>query len=529
MDKPPREQVEIRSETDDADNGRRNHPSAPPQPSSQPASRERRSAVRFQSGSSHGDEDVLDNDQPKPAFVDLAAQAAQATSEIPSAHEASLNRDWSNESIFGSESHLRMSESPTGISGSEDEKPVRVAKRSSEEEPRKGGRRERSSGHKHPHFVPLEAPESEIGEQKSHFHLREKRASVRSPASSPLGVQEKPRLFGTESPFLDASRRTYQSLGPEPPRSASRRGSTQFTFSPDNSWNDEEYFPFRPPQSVPDGSGVSHNDADDASERSTSITKENWIKGAVSWLWICQADVLPGYVATPWQDHFPESTCFGTIAIMLEALSHFTNVSTLQYVERLPHCESWIFEGKSTYPCYAINARGGMIVKADYKCAKFNALMTKIPPIQLLHPDPSKRHPGHAHRTNSTSVIVDSLAELMSLDSWLSFCGRLPEICNGRNNLLQKMPALVQKLMTDFEYEFGNIDRSAAEGGLQLIKEMAHLVLDELGRLMLEEGERLFTIVAVLRAAKMALCVVQGPRTEMLRDILLRDVQVYLV
>jgi hypothetical protein len=116
----------------------------------------------------------------------------------------------------------------------------------------------------------------------------------------------------------------------------------------------------------------------------------------------------------------------------------------------------------------------------------------------------------------------------MALDSWLSFCGRLPEICNGRNNLVRDMPALVQKIMSDFEYEFRNVDRTATEGGWQIIKEMADLVLHELEKLTLDDGEQLFTIVAVLRAAKMALCVVQGPSTVMLRDILLRDVQVYV-
>jgi hypothetical protein len=58
---------------------------------------------------------------------------------------------------------------------------------------------------------------------------------------------------------------------------------------------------------------------------------------------------------------------------------------------------------------------------------------------------------------------------------------------------------------------------------------LAQLILHTLEKEMLSEGEQLFAIVAVVRAAKMALCIVHGPSTVKLRDILVHDVQVYLV
>jgi hypothetical protein len=258
-----------------------------------------------------------------------------------------------------------------------------------------------------------------------------------------------------------------------------------------------------------------------ATDGPLSSTDFGQFDGDVNWFWICQADVIPGYFATPWASKFSASTCSGAIAVMVTALEWFTDDSSLVYVDAIPHCETWIYDGHSTHPSYAINAMGGIVVSAKYKRVKFETLAMPIPPIQLLQEHTLARRNAH--------TLVQSLSELMALDSWLSFCGRLPEIYNGRNNLIRSMPALVQKLMSDFAYEFSNVDRTAAEGGWQLMKEMAVLILHELDQLVLEEAEQLFTLVAVLRAAKMAMCVVQGSNTAMLREILLKDAQVHLV
>ena len=251
-------------------------------------------------------------------------------------------------------------------------------------------------------------------------------------------------------------------------------------------------------------------------------------KGSVDWFWICQTDVVPGYVATPWQGLFPQSTCFGAIATMLEVLRYFTDNQTLRYMEKMPHCEQWAYRGRSTHPSYAINAMGGIIILRKYPRVQFGSLATSIPPIELLR---SKEHqlswtPGFG---DDSHTVIERLGEIMGLDSWLSFCGRLPEICDGRNNLLRRMPSLVQKLMTDFEYEFQTLDRTASEGGFQIIAETAGMLKRELERHDLSDGEQLFTAVAVLRTAKMALCIAQGPSTAKLRDNLVHDVPVYLV
>lgn len=249
-------------------------------------------------------------------------------------------------------------------------------------------------------------------------------------------------------------------------------------------------------------------------------------KGEMNWLWICQTDVIPGYFATPWQGLFSESVCLGAIKTMLEVLPHFTG--QVRYVESLPQYEDWVRQGRSTHPSYAINAMGGIIVSGKYSRVPFDSLRTRIPPIQLLRSyDYQVNQPASMYGTASS--VRERLGELMALDSWLAFCGRLPEICDGGNNLLRRMPALIQKIMHDFDYAFRTLDRTATEGGFQIIKEMAMIVLGELDRQHLSDAEQLFTTMAMLRSAKMALYVIQGPSTVKLRDILLNDVQVHLV
>lgn len=68
----------------------------------------------------------------------------------------------------------------------------------------------------------------------------------------------------------------------------------------------------------------------------------------------------------------------------------------------------------------------------------------------------------------------------MALDTWLTFCGRLPEICDGRKFLLRRTPALIQIMMDDFDYEFRDLDRMEMEGGSQIIKNTAKFITDEL-------------------------------------------------
>lgn len=259
----------------------------------------------------------------------------------------------------------------------------------------------------------------------------------------------------------------------------------------------------------------------------TPMVKTTLGDGLIKWLWICQIDVLPGYFANPWHDYFSRETCLGAIVAMSEALEYYTDRSTLAYVDSLPWCEQWMYRGQTTHPSYAINAMGGVIIPGEYDLVKFECFGSQMPVIQLLGSYHRQIDPS-CHQ-GSDSRVIESLTELMAIDSWLSFCGRQPEIYDGRNNLLQSMPMLIQKLMSDYEFEFSTLDRTSADGGHQIVKELAGLITHTLEKLLLSEEEQLFTIMAMMRAAKMALCLLNGPTTARLRDIFLRDVQVYLV
>lgn len=247
--------------------------------------------------------------------------------------------------------------------------------------------------------------------------------------------------------------------------------------------------------------------------------------GEVKWLWICQTDLIPGYFATPWKDLFSEAVCIGAISVVLRALDAFTDSSTRKYVSANEHGLNWIRAGKTTYPSYAINAMGGIVIAGTYQPVEFEMFSQRIPPIELLH---SYEHQVNRKFHQDTQTVMDNLAELMGLDCWLSFCGRLPEIYDGPSNLLRHLPALVQHIMSDFEFEFANLDRTSNNGGFQIIQDIADSLIGALKKQNLIDPEQLFALVALLRAAKMALCVIHGTDTKNLRDVFLHDVQVYL-
>ncbi|KAG7004548.1 hypothetical protein G7Y79_00024g054980 [Physcia stellaris] len=247
--------------------------------------------------------------------------------------------------------------------------------------------------------------------------------------------------------------------------------------------------------------------------------------GEMNWLWICQADVIPGFLATPWKAVFSEDICIGAVSVTLCILERFTDSSNFGYVDIQERCQAWIDAGRSTYPSYAHNANGGVVVSGIYKPVKFVSLETQIPPIELMH---SYNHQVDRAYFHSTEIVRENLGELMGLDSWLSICGRLSEISGGPTNLLRTLPTLVQRIMTEFNLEFSSLDRTSSDGGLRIIQTIA----DSLLQLFVEQGlsspEQLFTTVALLRTAKVALCVARGSDTSGLTDILVHDVQVYM-
>ena len=251
--------------------------------------------------------------------------------------------------------------------------------------------------------------------------------------------------------------------------------------------------------------------------------------GAVNWFWICQADIVPGYFATPWKELFSEAVCIGAISTILKGLDVLTDSSTRRYVKTQQRCQDWIRAGKVTYPSYAVNAKGGVVVSGIYRPVPFAGFPNHLPPIELLHSYDSQVRRGVRHQQEPLSIIIDDMAELMGLDTWLSFCGRTPPIQDGPSNLLRTLPALAQRILSDFEFEFANLDRTTStDGGFELIQTVAESLIDALAEQNLSEPERLFAMVGFLRAAKTALCVVRGSDTAKLLKVFEQDIQLYL-
>ena len=252
-------------------------------------------------------------------------------------------------------------------------------------------------------------------------------------------------------------------------------------------------------------------------------------RGAFTWRWASQMNVTPGYCATPWSDGTKIQAAIAQISVVLEALSARFDKKLLFYVpdDRLwEPALNWAREGHSTWPSYAVNARGGVVVDGDYIGAKLPGFARPIARIELFQ--------DYSFQSNQSPLRGDlwdqiRLAELMMLDSWLSICGRAPEIVDGKSSLLRNMPALIEHVMLEFYEDFKSIDRSANEGGFQLIQDVARDLMDFLADEGLSQAEQLFTLGALLRTCKMDVCIILGPDTIEVMDILSRDIRVWLV
>ncbi|KAL8884460.1 MAG: hypothetical protein Q9215_007501 [Flavoplaca cf. flavocitrina] len=262
----------------------------------------------------------------------------------------------------------------------------------------------------------------------------------------------------------------------------------------------------------------------DASSITLATSKSDYT-GDMKWFWICQADVLPGYFATPWRGLFPCAECIGTISVLLTSLEPFTKKTNFQYAATQNHNRQWLHQGRTTYPSYAHNAAGGVVVAGTYRATIFSSFKSPIAPLEL--------YKGYEHQVDrnlsyTAQTVIDSTAEIMGLDTWLSISGRQPEITEGLSGLLKSLPTLIQQIMTDFHLEFTSVDRTSKDGGSRIINTISDSILVYLKEHGLTEAEQLFCLVALLRTVKMALCVARGTDTTMLRDVLIYDVQVYL-
>ncbi|KAL8868919.1 MAG: hypothetical protein Q9198_008020 [Flavoplaca austrocitrina] len=242
------------------------------------------------------------------------------------------------------------------------------------------------------------------------------------------------------------------------------------------------------------------------------------------WKWFSQMDIVHGYWATPWQSPYSMKGAFSAI---LEALSTRLNKRNLQYISPSGEVEEvleWTSGGRSTWPMYAINARGGVIVQEDKTKFQFPGFASKIAAVKLLHD-----HRWQVERYTELTQNDEKLAELMMLDSWLSICGREPEILDGASDLRRNMPLLIQFIFEQFGTRFEDLDCTANEGGLQHIQSVARSLLATLDDERLSAAEQIFTIVAMLRTAKVGSCIASGPKTLAVADVLDTDTRVWLV
>lgn len=215
-------------------------------------------------------------------------------------------------------------------------------------------------------------------------------------------------------------------------------------------------------------------------------------KETISWFWICQMNIIPGYWATPWAVQFSSEhsgpdkisidSCFGGLAVALQTLSSFTKPTSFQYISKYPD-ESLRAFYSNTFSCppfipdqlhknVVIKSGLNDLITFQTSDTEISLFETPIPPLGLLHSYSYqvKRYPG-----NDDETIIEKQLELAFLDSWLSITSSTPEIQDYR--LVLHTPAIIQKLLKLFEEDFRQLDRTALEGGLEEIHKLKEKLL----------------------------------------------------
>lgn len=257
----------------------------------------------------------------------------------------------------------------------------------------------------------------------------------------------------------------------------------------------------------------------------------------VDMFWFCQMDIFRGTWATCWEAKVPYSCLVGAVTVVLECLLGFLPTTTGRCIlytsddraawKSYRSTSKWLLSGHGTYPAYAFNARGGVIAEGCYDRVRIPAFGKEIIPALMLLYDYDWQVSDHPRDMKGWNEELN--VELMYLDSWLSWVGRLDAITKGPNQLLKRTPSLVQLLIDEFDVDFTYIDASIMDGGLQNIQSLAASVMDWLMDEELTEAEQLYLLVAFLRAVKVGQCIASGLYTNNLYSLFRYDAQVHLV
>jgi hypothetical protein len=254
--------------------------------------------------------------------------------------------------------------------------------------------------------------------------------------------------------------------------------------------------------------------------------------------WLSQMDAFRGPWATEWTNVCNLYESRGSLIVFLEAVLSFFPHPSIRYVkggwgiiqsERTAsflQTARWMQANESSYPSYASNARGGVIADGTYFLTKISAFKRPVPTLDLLY---SYEWQVDAGACDDDIRTNDLTLEIVRLDAWLSYVGRLPEITNSRHNLLVKTPVMVKMIYDDLGNDFISMEETASEGGLQEIQLIAAVLIDFLTLEQLTEAEQLFVIVAGIRTAKVCECIARGQDTTHLTDFFCSDMQAHFI
>ncbi|KAJ3483099.1 hypothetical protein NLG97_g7388 [Lecanicillium saksenae] len=261
------------------------------------------------------------------------------------------------------------------------------------------------------------------------------------------------------------------------------------------------------------------------------------VSGDTRWFWLAQADIIPGFWATPWRSfsYLHQQVCAPAVAALLEAIPEIWREDGLRYLNcpNLDHpavsdTAAWMRAGNTTYPAYAHGTNVGTVCAGVFAAISGEdcGFAEPIPAVDLLE---SYGNQVDKLLPKSQAVCEMRLVELMRLDAWLSMVGRREEIWRGANKLLDNAPLLVDDLITEFEPRLLDIALVEKDEQAKAYADVGRQMVNNLRLSFFSKAEVLYLLVAALRTIKVGQAVLSGADTRMLLEIFEKDVQVYMI
>ncbi|KAL9059113.1 MAG: hypothetical protein Q9162_001331 [Coniocarpon cinnabarinum] len=253
---------------------------------------------------------------------------------------------------------------------------------------------------------------------------------------------------------------------------------------------------------------------------------------SLKWYWISQMNIVEGHFASPWRDSIDQEICIRAFGINLQNLIGDEDVG-LTCVKFMGEVIKEFFGPELpfvSYPPFVVNVNGPRpVAKSDLYWEEavptlpagwkyYKAFQCYLPEIAIFVGNFFSFDFNSNKRYNAVSDNILFIHEIMRFDHWLKHASESEPIRDGKAQMLQNTPALVQFVIEHFYDSFKSCYVTGQSGF-----ECSEQIRWTLERSGLSQAEITFLNVAILRTLRYAFCLGSGLNTKHALPILWQD------